>query len=246
MKVNFDTFIQALDGIDDSFILEAADDSAVKAAFKKENKRAVNIRFTLKRLMLVAVVLVGMVAMGMVAGSRLSGVDAVVSFGDRMHELDVGESTEWHGTLIVKVGHNNEYETVEEFYEKTEYDVMYPSVMPQGFYLDFILTELGSSIGAGEKTYRRSFDFYDVRFVTNDPLMCSVLVQTHPSWQAIIRNDKNLKKETVNGFECYIFDDDYHMVAGCYLIHEDITYTIQAPTREEVITIINGMKKYEQ
>ena len=140
-------FLYAINGIDDEFITEAADDERVKEAFcaewaeedeseqtesdtaeegeaKKEKVKRI-CRKSAKRLLLVAVISALVLATGIaVCGKKINDLDILKNFGDRMLEMFVGEKAEYEGIEIIKAGDYIIYKNVESLCYTTETNIL--------------------------------------------------------------------------------------------------------------------------
>ena len=146
-------FLYAINGIDE-FITEAADDERVKEAFcaewgeedeseqmdgdtaeegeaKKEKVKHI-CRKSAKRLLLVAVISALVLATGIaVCGKKISSLDILKDFGDRIVEMIAGESVEYEEIDILKGDESIRYDSIEKFFKQTGYDVLCPSKLPK-------------------------------------------------------------------------------------------------------------------
>ena len=141
-------FMEAMGDIKDDFIMEAADLDEIRKIFSewdneeddvttepektghKKIKRIPRIR----KLLIAAVISVSLLLAANFAAMAM-GYDSLAilkEFGDRLIEMFEGEKTEYKGITITKGGEVIAYSSVEKFYSKTEYDVLYPSKLPQG------------------------------------------------------------------------------------------------------------------
>ncbi len=251
-------FLFAINGIDDEFITEAADDEKLKEAFCAEwgeedeseqtdsdttaeknehkNKAVKNIcRKSAKRLLLVAVISALVLATGIaVCGKKINDLDILKNFGDRMLEMFVGEKAEYEGIEIIKAGDYIIYENVEDFFDKTNLNIMYPSVLPNEIYIEFIQIS-----GAYDPNLNYNPEERVVSFVTNKVGPYSISVDTSDGEFELTKGTEIIE---INGIECYFTNTH----TQCSFIVEDISYCIKAPTYEDVVTIVSGMKKYDE
>lgn len=252
-------FLFAINDIDDEFITEAADDERVKEAFcaewgeenegkqtesdteeepqQKITKRTHKVSF--KKLMLVAVISALIFALGVtVMGKKIGSLDILKDFGDRIIELVAGESVEYEGAVILKQYDYEYFNSIDEFFSKTDFVVLYPEELPNNVKIESV--RLRNYYDYKEQKYNA--EYKTIIFLTNQPDKFCFYVYTNSDYQKNIINNKHLFVDTINNLKCYTDMS----VMECHFIYENNVYFVKAPTYEDVVTIVSGMKKYEK
>lgn len=252
-------FLYAINGIDNEFITEAADDERVKEAFcaewgeedeseqtdgdtaeetqmkKKITKRTHKVSF--KKMLLVAVISMLLFAMGVtVSGKRIDDLDILKDFGYRIVELFVGERVEYEGIDIIKENESIKYESIEEFFKRTNYDVLYPSKLPKEITIKKVILT-----GSYDSYMEYTWKYKDIAYLTNRASEFCIICNTNPDYYI---NLTNMKFEIIDDYGCYILNTETFV--QCTFIYENNTYHIEAPTYEDIVTIVSGMKKYDE
>lgn len=255
-------FLYAINGIDDEFITEAADDENLKEAFcsewaekdeseqtdsdtaaedgKPKNKAVKNIcRKSAKRLLLVAVISALVLATGIaVCGKKIGSLDILKDFGDRIVEMIAGESVEYEGAVILKQYDLEYFDSTEEFFSNTDFVILYPEKLPNN--IKFESVRIRKHYNYKEQKYNN--EYKTIIFQTNQPDNFCFYVDTNTDYQKNIINNKNLFADTINNLKCYTDMS----VMECHFIYENYIYMVKAPTYEDVVTIVSGMKKYDE
>ncbi|MBQ4348776.1 MAG: hypothetical protein IJC79_04075 [Clostridia bacterium] len=251
-------FLYAINGIDDEFITEAADDEKLKEAFcsewgeedeseqtesdtaeedeaKKEKVKRI-CRKSAKRLLLVAVISALVLATGIaVCGKKISSFDVIKGFGDKLDEMFVGEKVNSEGFEIVKKGVDQTYGTINDFFVKTDFDILYPDKLPDG-----IVIEKVNVSNYVDNNLNLIEEYKHIIFITNKIGEYQISVATlseEDSYEGSI-----YKK--IGEFDCHMGIDEN--IVTCDFIYNNNSYYIHAPTYEDVVTIVSGMKKYDE
>ncbi len=251
-------FLYAINGIDDEFITEAADDEKLKEAFcsewaeedeseqtdsdtaeegeaKKEKVKRI-CRKRAKRLLLVAVISALVLATGIaVCGKKISSLDVLKGFGDSLIEMFVGEKVNLEGFEILKKGEDQFYETINGFFAKTDFDILYPDKLPDG-----IVIEKVHISNYADNNLNLIEECKHISFITNKIGKYQISVATLSEENSY---EGSIYKK-IGEFDCHMGIDEN--IVTCDFVYENNSYYIHAPTYEDVVTIVSGMKKYDE
>lgn len=247
-------FMEAMGDIKDDFIMEAADLDEIKRCFSewddeeddvttepektghKKIKRIPRIR----KLLIAAVISVSLLLTANFVAMAL-GYDSLAilrEFGDRIIEMFEGERISFDNQSILKTDGEN-YNSINEFYEKTNYDIVYPLKLPDNIQIKQISIR-GSYDNKNEyfPEYKRIF------FVTSKTDDYAIIINMHPDASKAFISASNVIFEEINSFECYTVD--LQPKFQCNFIRNNYVYTIIAPTYDDIVTIVSNMKEYEE
>ena len=248
-------FMEAMGDIKDDFIMEAADLDEIRKSFSewddeeddvttepektghKKIKRIPKIR----KLLVAAVISVSLLLAANFVAMAM-GYDSLAilkEFGDRLIEMFDGEKTEYKGITIIKENEAISFSSINEFFKKTDLDILYPSVFSKNIKIDTIFV-----CGSYDKNLIYSSEYLEVNFNTTKPKEYSVTVNTHPNASKEFMTNSNIVIEQINSFECYVAKDKFPM--QCNFIRNNYVYTIIAPTYDDIVTIVSNMKEYEE
>lgn len=217
----------AIDGISDRHVMEFA---AMERVKKKPN---------IKRFLIAAVIaaVIATVAFSVGASDLSERTDAIVnSLIFKINEMSVGEKMELDGITIFRTSDSPDFPTIEEFFEKTGYDVLYPSKLPEN--VEIIEVSLFDS---RDENGNYTPEYQNVAYATSDPENYSIVVSMNPNESKKFLTAEGHEVKEINGFECY-FPMDY---GECRFIHNGYVYYVKAPTDSEIEEIISGLREYE-
>lgn len=252
--MNSRLFMEAMGDIKDDFIMEAADLDEIRKSFSewddeeddvatepektghKKIKRIPRIR----KLLIAAVISVSLLLTANFAAMAM-GYDSLAilkEFGDRIIEMFEGEKTEYKGITIIKEGESISLSTIDEFYSETELNVLYPSKLPDDMKINNIMVS-----GSYDENYNYDSQYYRIFFSCND-IGTQVIVNTNPKASRKFMTNPNLKIDIINDHNCYIHTCEYGVKAN--FIHNNYVYYLNAPTYDDIVTIVSNMKEYEE
>lgn len=113
---------------------------------------------------------------------------------------------------------------MDEFLSSESIDIIYPHTMPD----DIKITEI-SIVQENEKNYMMYFTFSDNRFEFN--VASYYLLAPEDTYECVSINNLNYYIQKIN-------DDLYYAM----LQNNGFEYTIQAPSYDDILIIINNMK----
>lgn len=129
------------------------------------------------------------------------------------------------------------YYSAEEFYEATDWDVLYPSVWPDKTFLREITL---SGVFDEDKNY--SEEYPEIDFSANI-LNVYVKIHTDPVYCESFALNPDLRVEIIGDYCCNIYTDDHGVYAE--FRHGGFVYKIKAKTYTDVETIITNLKEYK-
>ena len=259
--MNGKLFLESLNYINPDYIDEAYDVENIKANFKAwdeaESEEFIDIsaknkdkeiseiprtkthkrRKGFMRLLLAAVISVSLLlAANFVAAAM--GYDSLAilkEFGDRIVEMFEGERTEYKEITIIKEGERSVFTSVKSFFEKTEYDVLYPSKLPNNIKI--------KSVEIFDYKNNYTSDYKIIFFVSNKSPDYNVEVDLNPNADKYFLEDSSFSSVKINNFQCF-----YIQIEGvqCHFIYNNYVYCVKAPTYDDIVTIVSNMKEYEE
>lgn len=181
-------------------------------------------RITLRKVGLIAAILTLMLATStFVAGAF--GIDVMDCF--RMI-VDGGKGTvvDTDGVTYTNTGEATEYPTIEEMLEKEKLDIMYPTKLPDGIKIEYVSVnrDKEGNIDIGIITNKPGTSCFSIE-VLKEPMN-----ESYPDVEIYISGGKT--------YQIFQADSFY---AVCF--YDNIYYSIQAGSHDDLILIINNMKE---
>lgn len=201
---------------------------------KNLNKPAKRLKF--KGLLVAACVVILMLLANFAA--MACGIDTISilkEWGHRIVEMFEGEKAEYKGITIINEGESISYSSNEEFVNKENLNILYPTKLPENIQIIQIAVS-----GSYDSNYNYSSEFRRVFYVTNNN-NTNIIVNTNPNVSRDFLENPNLKIETIGSYECYI--DCFDNLIQCTFIYNDITYTVKTTTHDSLVTIITNLKE---
>ncbi len=246
-------FMEAMGDIKDDFVMEASDIDEIKRCFaewddeevsiteseKTENKKIKRIP-RIRKLLIAAVISVSLLLTANFVAMAL-GYDSLAilkEFGNRIIEMFEGERVEYKGISIIKEGESISYTTINELFEQTNFDIMYPSKLSNN------LENVNITVfGSYDAQLNYTSEYNRIIFLSLD-LNKQVIVDMNPNGQKQFLTNPHLNIELINGHNCYI--DTLENGYEATFIHKNYIYTISAPNYDDIVTIVSNMKEYEE
>ena len=201
---------------------------------KNLNKPAKRLKF--KGLLVAACFVILMLLANFAA--MACGIDTISilkEWGHRIVEMFEGEKAEYKGITIINEGESISYSSNEEFVNKENLNILYPTKLPENIQIIQIAVS-----GSYDSNYNYSSEFRRVFYVTNNN-NTNIIVNTNPNVSRDFLENPNLKIETIGSYECYI--DCFDNLIQCTFIYNDITYTVKTTTHDSLVTIITNLKE---
>ncbi len=215
--------------------LKQAQDDLIKIAKEKDKPRlALCKRKSLKTILIAACCAVLLLVAALVSVSVGKDTWSKLSeFGNRIVELLVGEEAEDNGVTIIQNGEFESYDSLDQFLNNNDLNILYPTVFPSGIELTNIQVFNSSKIETENSS--------KILFFTNSKDIAFYIYADFDSSKDIVKNAFGTKK-IINDYTCYILEDgiiQYDFVFNNYL------YTVNASSHEEAIEIINNLKEFK-
>lgn len=198
-----------------------------KSALKPKKK------ISLLKILIAAILLILMVAALMeLTLSRNDAFEHFREWGSIIFNLDDGESVDIGNKTFKKT--KNEayvtYDSVDEFLRNENYNILYPSAMPEGY--EIINISRSDEDGGTIFMFSCNNSYYGVNA---DNL-------TVPENYVDMAT---ASRETINGYDCYYSRIKYDAInyISCTFYHNGYTYLIGAETVEDMKFIINNLKE---
>ncbi len=204
----------------------------IKQAIKNEEKPKKPKSF--KALLVAAIVTVLLLVANFTA--MACGVDTVAilkAFGDRITEMVVGEKEEFMGVEIIKNNESIKYDNIEELLKEEKLNILYPTKLPSNVVIKNIRI-----VDATNADNTLNSDFVRILFVTNTGNI-QIRINTNPNTNKSFLTQAPIIEE-IGSFKCYSIIGAIGEYQSQF-IHNDYVYTINAPTREDVVLIIEGL-----
>lgn len=178
----------------------------------------------LKPLIVAAILLAVLLAAGAI-GIATSGEpkDAVFLNKDKFLNALMGEEVNLDGYVFVKNKISAEYDSIEDFAEKTDLNVLYPAALPEGFSVDLVTVSTDR-----------------ISYATNDVDRLSIGVSFIDD-ESVVDKYRLGTTEIINGYECYIVSDND--INQCSVVYENSILTVLAENREDMMFVINNLKE---
>ncbi len=235
-------FLMELEGRED--LSKEQIESARNKVFNSAESNIVNInrkkKRSLKALLIAACVVLFVLVTTLLSTVAFdwNGASILNELGNKVFDMFSGEKTELHGITVIQNGENTVYNSIEDFLEEKQMNVLYPTELPSGFNLKEIDIYDEPGLENPEKMYET------VRYVTNS-YEVSIEVTNNPDFKKAIIENENLSIEKINGFTCYTDNSTELLFAQSYIIIGDLTYTVTAQTKDDVLLIINNLEEYK-
>ncbi len=194
---------------------------------------------SLKALLIAACVVLFILVAGLVSTVAFDWNDtsALNELGNKFFDMLPGERTELHDITVIQSGEAVVYKSIENFLEEKKMNVLYPTELPTGFRIEKINIFEEQGLKDSQKMYKT------VQYVTNS-YETSVIFTNDPGLKESVLENKNLSAEKINDFTCYTDNSSDSLFNQSYIIIGDITYTINAQTKDDVLLIVNNLKEY--
>lgn len=172
-------------------------------------------------IMLLSVLSLSVMAMHAGYSSTLEYIS--VNF-EKMFGLNSGETIREDGITVIKNTGTTTYKDLDEFLSSESIEILYPHTMPND--IEIIKIHV---VERTDNNYMMYFTFSDDRFEFN--------VANY----YLLAPEDTYERLTINNLICYIqkINDDLYYAM---LQHNGFEYTIQAPSYEEILIILNNMK----
>lgn len=185
----------------------------------------------LKRMLIAACFVILTVSASFVATAQdFNAVSILKELEQKIADMIDGEKLEHNGYTISKVSDAVYYDSIEEFRNNTNIEVMYPAIFPQKLQLKNVMTSCDGD----------DSDYQTVMFITDNPDYC-VIVHTNPDYRKDFINNKNLTLEIISGHKCYIGQINKKYQGS--FVYRGSTYIVNAKTEDELKIIITNMKE---
>lgn len=165
------------------------------------------------------------------------GTDAISllrEFGNKVVDMFDGEKTEYKELEIVKVEEATSYSSIEEFLDKENIPVLYPTTLPN----DAEITNVSLASSFENGTYNAVYK--DVIYTTDNPRL-NMVIHTNPEYNRGFMSDPNAEIKTVNGYECYFIR--LETGAQCFFEYNGNVYLVNALTCEDAEFVVNNLKE---
>lgn len=166
------------------------------------------------------------------------GIDTVSilkDWGNNIVKMVVGEKVEYKGINIIKEKESTYFDSIVEFNEKTDYNILYPSVLPE----ETELTKI-AIVGSYDADYNYVSSYDTILFITNTPEITFV-IHTNDDYPKGFITDPDVETKEINGFVCYISRIDE--VVQCSFVHNGFTYVVKTLNDEDLTIIIGNLKE---
>lgn len=201
---------------------------------KNLNKPAKKLKF--KGLLIAACFVILMLLANFAA--MACGIDTISilkEWGHRIVEMFEGEETEYKGYTIIKQGEIINFDSVDDFENNTQINILYPTVFPQNIELKTI-----TLVGSYDENNNYTSDYHTISFITNNPNI-SVIVHTNPSYIKSFITNESLSFVEINGYECYI--DNVNRNIHATFVCQDNTYIVKSNSLDELKLIVSNLKE---
>lgn len=202
----------------------------------KKNKPKKKI--SIKRLLIAACIAVVFLLADFAAvayDSDFHTVSILKKFGKNIIEMVVGEKRELGGVTIIKESESLSFDSVNDFRESTDYDILYPTVFPNGAELEKIYIT-----GSYDANNEYISNYHSIYFATSVPSL-GVVVHTNPDYRKDFMTDPDLIREEIGGHLCYFFEEG--TMLQCSFVYNDMTYVVTTRNYAELKTIIENLRE---
>lgn len=166
------------------------------------------------------------------------GIDTVYilkEWGYNIVEMFEGEKEEYGGFTIIKENESLSFDSITEFKNKTDFNVLVPSSFPEGVNIKKIKVT-----GSYDENNNYDSNYHSIFFVTDVPQI-SVIIYTNPKHPKDFITDPNIEVKVINGLTCYISRKE--MFIQCSFVNDDVTYIVKSQNDTELIQIIEKLKE---
>lgn len=217
--LNKDKIISIIDKVKREHVI-IVDEEKTQESKAKVIKRK---HIILRKIGLVAAVMAVLMSVTVLVAAAL-GVN-IIEYISKIARQDVGAEMVADDFTFYHNGEAKQYSSIEEMIEKENLDIMYPTKWPEGFKVDRVtmyLSERNTNI---------------IQMITNDSNVC-IYVEINSKETNGSHSDCSVYQH--NGVTYYIFYDNT-VYASCY--YNGCHYSIQANNYEDIILIIDNMRK---
>ncbi len=155
---------------------------------------------------------------------------------DTFDDLDYGETMVVDGHTIIKTRRYPEYKSFEDFEKDWSHlELLYPVDLPDG--ITCRLIDIGDAF---TRDYKYLEGEYDILFVLCCEGSYRISAHTEDEYDGSFIEASPIVR-SIAGHECYIsaFENE---ITVCNFVHNGTLYYIHAPTVEDIIEIVEGMK----
>ena len=142
--------------------------------------------------------------------------------------IDAGNKIVDERITLAKYGKSNKYNSLEDAVMATEYDILYPSYLPNGIIIERIVITDVDSKGSIFISYVSNYSDFSITIDTN-------VDSTHTDWDESI-----IYKDSIVDFYIVKKSNGSCQAVGVY---NDMRYSIKYNNYDELINILNGMKE---
>lgn len=261
--MNAKEFMLALTDVEDALLSEAADEDNIKALFadfkaETDGETAENVecnserelytkkkgkKVTLWKLLLVACIFVSMAIYGVLT-VKTRGSFGYEHYRERVEAMfrEVRPDSE---PAYSEVGNIIKYRALEEFCEKYGTDCYYPAVLPEGVKIGYVAVQKGSVDLMGNVNEDDTLTYYLLQNADGSSGRYSFLFRRGENQPAPFKDYENVKREIINGVDCYILDSTGEFFQAHFVYNGDV-YTVTAPTHKELMLLLDGMEKLDE
>lgn len=206
---------------------------------KKRNHTAkrINYKKLLASACVAALIITSTVAV--VANDRFIA-PSLEKWHDALKDIKPGETAHVSEGFDIQKGDRSViYDSLKDLIKNTDNEFLYPTKLPNGAKFNKIHCSNYEPNLNGTADY--SDDYISIVFSTTMPGSVSFSVRLSPSADKFFLTMDTAKRETINGYDCYYFDDaDF---CQCHFIYNEAVYTVIAPTIDGVRLIINNLEE---
>lgn len=189
-----------------------------------------------KKILVAVAMLAVLISANFVAlACGLDTVSILKDWGNNLTRMIVGEIAGHKGVTIIKEKESVYFDSISDFNQETDYDILYPVVFPDGTELTKI-----AIVGSYDANYNYVDSYDSIVFVTNTPHL-TVVIHTNEDYPKDFTMDFNAEIKEINGLVCYISKIDEEV--QCSFIHNGFTYVVKTANAEDLITVVQNLKK---
>lgn len=197
---------------------------------KKHNRNKV-IQFRSKWTKLVPAACVILMLVGVpitvAAVNGISPRDLIAQLGNKILSWNVGETVEFEGISLIRNGESIKYDSIEDCVKKENLDIYYTSWLPDGVYID-------SVVAMTTEDYEELIVIY-----SDESITFSVVEGSSVNYKDgnQITDNQIVIHDSIAYYRTF---NDMYMAE---IVLENKVYTISAPNYEDMLGILNGLKK---
>lgn len=200
----------------------------------KNKKPQKKLRF--KGLLIAACLAVMMLLANFVAlACGFDTISILKEWGHNIVEMFEGEKEEYGGITIIKENESLSFDSITEFKNKTNFNVLVPSSFPEEVELKKIKVT-----GSYDVNNNYNPDYHSIFFVTNNP-QYSVIVYTNPDYPKDFMLDNSFSSKKIGEHLCYYFTDESSV--RCYFEYKNNTYVLKSNNIDDLKIIIENLKE---